>query len=141
MGENVQVSAVGHNWGAIIAWYFSLFRPDRVKALVALDVPFQPRFPLKKPTDKLRAVYSDDYYIIRFQEPGEMEAKFASVGTKTVLKKFLTYRDPGPLMIPTDKGFAPNGPITLPCWLSEKDIDYYTTKYEKTGFTGGFNYY
>ncbi|KAF6176740.1 hypothetical protein GIB67_031551 [Kingdonia uniflora] len=30
----------------------------------------------------------------------EMEAEFARVGTKTVLKEFLTYRDPVPLMIP-----------------------------------------
>ncbi|OVA13439.1 Alpha/beta hydrolase fold-1 [Macleaya cordata] len=136
-----KVFVVGHDWGAVIAWYLCLYRPDRVKALVNLSVAFTPRNPSRKPIATLRSVYGDDYYIIRFQEPGEMEAEFARVGTKTVLKKFLTYRNPGPFMIPKGKGFAPNGPITLPSWLSEEDINYYASKFENKGFTGGFNYY
>ncbi|KAF6176739.1 hypothetical protein GIB67_031550 [Kingdonia uniflora] len=136
-----QVFVGGHDWGAVIAWYLALFRPDRVKALVALSIPFLPRFPSQKPTDRLRATYGKDYYIIRFQVPGEIEAEIARAGTETVLKKFLTYRDPCPFMIPKHKGLAPDGPITLPCWLSEKDLNYYTRKYKETGFTGGLNYY
>lgn len=31
--------------------------------------------------------------------------------------------------------------ISLPSWLSEEDIDYYASKFKKTGFTGGLNYY
>ncbi|PIA61309.1 hypothetical protein AQUCO_00300685v1 [Aquilegia coerulea] len=136
-----QVFVVGHDWGAIIAWHFCLFRPDRVKALVNLSVPFQPRNPSRKPIQSLRAVYGNDYYIIKFQEPGEMEAEFARVGTATVLKKFLTYHNPGPLIIRRDKGFAPDEVITPPSWLSEEDVNFYARKYEQKGFTGGFNYY
>lgn len=29
----------------------------------------------------------------------------------------------------------------LPSWLSEEDIEYYASKFEKSGFTGGINYY
>ncbi|MBA0633305.1 hypothetical protein Godav_001927, partial [Gossypium davidsonii] len=32
-----KVFVVGHDWGAIIAWYLCLFRPDRVKALFNLS--------------------------------------------------------------------------------------------------------
>lgn len=62
-----QVFLVGHDWGALIAWYFCLFRPDRVKALVNMSVPFPPRNPAVRPLNNFRAVYGDDYYICRFQ--------------------------------------------------------------------------
>lgn len=62
-----QVFLVGHDWGAVTAWYFCLFRPDRVKALVNLSVAFRPRSPTRKPVESLRALFGDDYYICRFQ--------------------------------------------------------------------------
>ncbi|XP_026444968.1 uncharacterized protein LOC113345407 isoform X2 [Papaver somniferum] len=135
-----KVFVVGHDWGAVMSWYLCLFRPDKVKALVNLSVAFTPRFPFVRPLTVLRAIYGDEYYMLRFQ-PGEMEAEFARVGTETVLRKFLSYHTPAPLKIPRDKGFAPEGQPTLPSWLSEEDIQYYTSRYEKSGFTGGFNYY
>ena len=52
-----QVFLVGHDWGAIIAWNFCLFRPDRIKALVNTI----------NPVDGLRVVFGDDYYVCRFQ--------------------------------------------------------------------------
>ncbi|KAI3910030.1 hypothetical protein MKW92_050117 [Papaver armeniacum] len=136
-----KVFVVGHDWGAIISWYLCLFRPDKVKALVNLSVAFTPRRPTMKPLDALKAMYGNDYYILQFQEPGEMEAEFARVGTETVLRNFLTRHSPAPLMISKDEGFPTNVAITLPSWLSEEDIRYYTSKYEKSGFTGGCNYY
>ncbi|KAI3901846.1 hypothetical protein MKW92_031254 [Papaver armeniacum] len=136
-----KVFVVGHDWGAVMSWYLCLFRPDKVEALVNLSVAFTPRIPFVRPLTVLRAIYGDEYYMIRFQEPGEMEAEFVRVGTETVLRKFLSYHTPASLKIPRDKGFAPEGQPTLPSWLSEEDIQYYTSKYEKSGFTGGFNYY
>ena len=61
------VFVVGHDWGSLIAWHLSLFRPDRVKALIALSVLFNPRNPSRKVISTLKAVYGDDYYMIRFQ--------------------------------------------------------------------------
>lgn len=31
--------------------------------------------------------------------------------------------------------------LELPPWLTENDIDYFVTTFEKTGFTSGVNYY
>lgn len=73
------------------------------------------------------------------QEAGQIEDEFGQIGTKTVLKNILTYRNPGPLYLPKDKAF-PETPITLPSWLSEQDLDYYATKYDAGGFTGALNY-
>ncbi|ONI21405.1 hypothetical protein PRUPE_2G063500 [Prunus persica] len=42
--------------GAVIAWWFCLFRPDRVKALVNMSVAFSPRNPKRKPVDGIRAL-------------------------------------------------------------------------------------
>ncbi|GMP60841.1 hypothetical protein CsSME_00023543 [Camellia sinensis var. sinensis] len=138
-----KVFVVGPDWGAIIAWALCLYRPDKVTALVNMSVVFTRRSPKWKPLAALHATYGNDYYICRFQEPGEIEAEFAEMGTKRVLKNFLTYRNPGPLFLPKGKGFgdSPDTPIALPSWLSEEDVDYYATKYEQTGFTGGLNYY
>src|SRR5512132_4374599 len=33
----------GHDWGAPVAWYAALLRPDRFRAAIALSVPFTPR--------------------------------------------------------------------------------------------------
>ncbi|BBG93119.1 alpha/beta-Hydrolases superfamily protein [Prunus dulcis] len=98
-----KVFVVGHDWGAFIAWYLCLFRPDRVKALVNMSVAFLPRNPQRKSLESLKAVYGDDYYICRFQEPGVIEAEFAKIDTARVMKEFLTYRNPGPLFLPKDK--------------------------------------
>ena len=62
-----KVFLVGHDWGAIIAWYFCLFRPDRIKALVNLSVQFFPRNPEISFIERFRAVYGDDFYMCRFQ--------------------------------------------------------------------------
>ncbi|KAA8548954.1 hypothetical protein F0562_000638 [Nyssa sinensis] len=115
--EQDKVFVVGHDWGAFFAWHLCLYRPDRVKALVNLSVAFIPRNPTMKPLEGMRALYGDDFYICRFQEPGDIEAEFAKVGVKGVIKKLLTYRTP------------------------EEDVDYYASKFEQSGFTGGVNYY
>lgn len=77
------------------------------------------------------------------QEPGRTEAEFARIPTALVIKKFLTYHDPGPVIVPKEHGFAasPDKEITLPSWLSEEDINYFAGKFDKSGFTGGLNYY
>lgn len=137
-----QVFLVGHDWGATIAWHFCLLRPDRIKALVNLSVNFRPRNPKVKPIDGLRAVFGDDFYICRFQEPGEIEADFAQTGTRALIKKFFSSRDPRPPCIPKETGLRgiPE-PSELPSWLSEEDANYYASKFDQTGFTGGLNYY
>ncbi|XP_071702399.1 epoxide hydrolase 1-like [Rutidosis leptorrhynchoides] len=138
-----KVFIVAHDWGAVMAWALCLYRPDKVKALVNLSVPFSPRNPKYKPVDALRALYGDDYYIVRFQEPGEIEGEFEVWGTERVLSDFYNFRTPGPLFLPKGVGFgtSPNDPINLPWWFTKEDLEYCSSKFKKTGFTGGLNYY
>ncbi|OIV95091.1 hypothetical protein TanjilG_21481 [Lupinus angustifolius] len=138
--ENVYL--VAHDWGALIGWYLCLFRPDRIKAYVCLSVPYMPRNPNVKPVDGMHAVYGDDYYICRFQEPGKIEAEFAKADTEEIITTFLTVRKPGPPILPKEGiRSTPNVPNTLPSWLTKEDITYYASKFNKSGFTGGLNYY
>nr|GMD73923.1 bifunctional epoxide hydrolase 2-like [Ipomoea batatas] len=141
-GED-KVFVVGHDWGAIIAWHLCLFRPDKVKALVNLSVHFFRRDPQQDLVEIMRDMYGDDHYVVRFQVPGEIEAEFAPLGVKTCLRDFFTYRKPRPLYFPKGEGFSANtdGSTALPIWLPEEDLDYFVSRYEKTGFTGGVNYY
>ncbi|CAI0467288.1 unnamed protein product [Linum tenue] len=120
-----------------------LVAPDKVKALVNMSVLFNPRSPNRKPLPTLKAFLGDDYYVCRFQEPGVIEAEFAELGTERVLKEFFAYHTPAPLYMPKGKpfGHSQDAQIALPPWLSEEDLKHYTDKFEKTGFTGGLNYY
>ncbi|KAL0376424.1 UNVERIFIED_CONTAM: Epoxide hydrolase B [Sesamum calycinum] len=153
-----KVFVVGHDWGAFIAWHLCLYRPDRVKALVNLSVAFDPGIP--------RRIFSNDYELLSesiialkdlsmaiseeftrlvieillyLQEPGEIEAEFANIGVKEVVKNFLAFRTPGPFYFPKGKGFGYSAERAP--WLTEEDLDYYVSKFEQTGFTGGVNYY
>ncbi|XP_047268234.1 epoxide hydrolase A-like [Capsicum annuum] len=118
------VFVVAHDWGAIIAWHLCLFRPDKVKALVNLSVHFFPRNPHMNPVEGFKALYGEDHFISRFQ-----------VSPCT--------RDPSPFYFPEGKGLdaIPDAPAALSSWLSEEELDYYASKFEKTGFTGPINYY
>uniref|UniRef100_A0A7N0TAG2 soluble epoxide hydrolase n=1 Tax=Kalanchoe fedtschenkoi TaxID=63787 RepID=A0A7N0TAG2_KALFE len=138
-----QVLLVGHDWGAIIAWWFCLIRSERVKALVNLSVPFLRRHPVKKPVEIFRGLLGDDYYVCRFQQPEEAEGEFARAGTEKIIKKFFASRDPLPPVVPKAIGFGVSrkSQRPLPSWLSIEDLNYYVSEFDKSGFTGGLNYY
>lgn len=73
-----------------------------------------------------------------------MEAEMGAVDTAYLFKNILTMRKTGPPIFPKGEygtGFNPDTPETLPSWLSKEDIAYYVTKFQKTGLTGGLNYY
>lgn len=78
------------------------------------------------------------------QVPGEIEAALEPIGIRNLMKIFLISRNPGPLFFPKGQSFInPDAipSIVLPSWITEEDIDYYVSKFEKTGLTGGINYY
>uniref|UniRef100_A0ACD5XV43 Uncharacterized protein n=1 Tax=Avena sativa TaxID=4498 RepID=A0ACD5XV43_AVESA len=135
-----KVFVVGHDVGAQVAWHLSLLRPDRVRAVVALGVPYFPRAP--SPATELFAAYGDGFYITQFQEPGRAEKAFARYDVATVLKKFysleldLLAAPPGVEVI----DFFEASPSPLP-WMTDEELGQYADKFRKSGFTGPLNYY
>jgi pimeloyl-ACP methyl ester carboxylesterase len=139
---------VGHDWGAIIAWYCALLRPDRIRGVAALSVPYFPRMPFSLLTG-LRTFWGERAYMQYFQEPGVAEKEFEADIRATVRRVLWGFSGdapnmPAPGIVPEDGGFldlALDPPDMLPAWLTEADIDVYVAEFEQSGFTGPLNWY
>lgn len=138
---------IGHDWGAPTAWATALFHPDKVRAVGGLSVPFMPRSPVA-PMAMLRMLFAGQFfYQLYFQEPGVAEAEFEK-DIKGGLRKFLVMAggetDLTKLPPKTEHddllSNLPN-PKSLPAWLSEADLDFYTGEFTRSGFRGPINYY
>ncbi|TVU22434.1 hypothetical protein EJB05_32128, partial [Eragrostis curvula] len=138
-----QVFVVGHDWGAIVAWQLCLLRPDLVRALVNLSVAYHPRSPDMSPLQAVRAACGEDHYMCAFQKPGLAEAEFARNDLRYEFRMMFGMRAAAPLILAKGKSFfeSLDSDGTCPAWLSEEDTSYYADTFEKTGFTGGLNYY
>jgi pimeloyl-ACP methyl ester carboxylesterase len=66
---------VGHDWGAPVAWYAALLRPDRFRGVIGLSVPFIPRLPTR-PTSMMPQSRDALFFQLYFQSPGIAEAEF-----------------------------------------------------------------
>lgn len=139
---------VGHDWGAPVAWHAALFRPDRFRAVIALSVPFRPRAN-QRPTSLMPITADSQFYQLYFQEPGFAESELERDPRATV--RAMLYAASGDAsgssagigMVPHGGGLlqALDAPPSLPHWLSESDIDVYAGEFQRTGFTGGLNWY
>ena len=147
--EEEQAVIVGHDWGGPVAWNAALMRPDRIRGVVGLSVPYIPRGPVNFLT-AMRSLLGEGFYMVYFQQPGIAEAELER-DVRTTMRKCL-YSASGDA--PADRAEAqpvvPQGggfldimldPETLPAWLTEQDIDFYTSEFERTGFSGGLNWY
>ena len=144
-----QAVVVGHDWGAWIAWDAALLRPDRIRGVVGLSVPYRPRGPVSMLT-AARSVLGEGFYMAYFQPPGVAEAELER-DVRTTMRMLLSTasgdapagRAEAPLVVPQGGGILDIflDPETLPSWLTERDIDYYTSEFERTGFGGGLNWY
>jgi pimeloyl-ACP methyl ester carboxylesterase len=130
LGEQSAVF-VGHDWGASVVWQLAVLDPPRVRAVAGLSVPFVPRAPAP-PMPILRRHFGDDFYIAWFQQPGVADEALARDVRRTLTtSRVWTSRwaeddgeDPGP-----------------PSWMSAAELAVYVEAFERTGFTGGLNWY
>jgi len=153
------VVVAGHDWGAPVAWYAALMRPDLFRAVACLSVPFTgPIGALPEGID-VNALMAQtagpdrDYYRLFFQEPGTAEADLEA-DIHSSMRGFLysisgdALRN-GDISEPFD-GHFPAGetltnqfvsPTELPSWLTEEDLNFYVEEITRTGFRGGLNWY
>lgn len=146
LGEKEAV-VVGHDWGAPVAWHSALLRPDVFRAVTGMSVPYAPpgRVDLLSSLEKAGIT---TFYMQYFQTPGVAEAEVERDVRDSLLRIYHSASGDAPEGI----GFStllPGGglldrapaPATLPAWLSEQDLDYYTGEFQRAGFRGGFNWY
>lgn len=147
LGERTAV-VVGHDWGAPIAWHCALLYPERFRAVAALSVPYTPRPPLP-PTQLFKMAFPENFfYILYFQQPGVAEAELEA-DVRRSLRLFLyaasgdAPRDMSFWQKPKESKFLDGlpEPASLPAWLTQEDLDYFVSEFERTGFRGGLNRY
>jgi epoxide hydrolase A/B len=152
LGER-QAVLVGHDWGAPVAWYTTMLRPDRVRGVAGLSVGHQPpgagglfTGPIP-PVTAIREAVGERFYMLYFQEPGVAEAELGA-DPRTTVRRFLTSAAgdaavPWQPVLPPDGGFLDtiSEPERLPDWLTEPDLDVYAAALERSGFAGPLNWY
>ena len=134
LGER-SATFVGHDWGAIVVWALAILHPERVAAVAGLSVPFLPRAPAP-PIELMRRALGEDFYIVQFQQPGLADVALARDVRRTLLMLLTSWS----LRI-SDWDGEGGAPPPLPSWLSEEELAVYVEGFERTGFTGGLNWY
>ena len=136
--EVEQAVVVGHDWGSFVASHVALFRPDRVRGVCLMSVPYQPRGDLSI-VERIRTTDPEGPfgYMLAFQEEGIPEllldpdpgGSLRNIHWKTCGQ--WADVDPG-------DGSVPDG---LPDHLSEAELENYARAFARSGFRGGANYY
>ncbi|KAL0398637.1 UNVERIFIED_CONTAM: Bifunctional epoxide hydrolase 2 [Sesamum radiatum] len=127
-----KVFLIGKDFGARIAYIFSLVHSGRVSGIITLGVPFVP--PTQTTVHKHLPQGS---YISRWQEPGRAEADFSRFLCKTVIRNIyiLFSRNEVPTAEENLEVMDIVDPSTpLPPWFTEEDLATYASLYEKSGF-------
>ena len=141
---------IGHDWGAPIVWNSALIRPDRVRAVAGLSVPYL-GVPKRSFMDLVDTVFTSQgkfFYQAWFQEVGSPEAELEADPRDGLRKFYYAISGDAP------DGTWPNNkvhgqslleglvdPEPFPAWLTNADLDYYVAEFERSGFRGPINRY
>nr|WP_280460478.1 alpha/beta hydrolase [Nocardia carnea] len=139
---------VGVDFGAALLWELGMRAPERVRGLMVLNNPFAPRSP--KPPGYYWAKMAERHFLHMqyFQEPGVADAHLAEQPREFLSRVYYAlsgdyhYLDvwqnpPGMRYIDA----LPQAPQLPWPWLPEAEFDVLATEFERTGFTGGLNWY
>jgi pimeloyl-ACP methyl ester carboxylesterase len=138
----------GHDWGGFVAWAMPVLHPERTAGVIGVNTPYM-AFPT---TDVLRALVGgqdEKLYILWFQKPGVADPVLHA-NTRLLFERLMVGG-----VSPADAaarmardGFDMNPfrrladfePAGTPL-LSADELDVYVQSFERTGFTGGINWY
>jgi pimeloyl-ACP methyl ester carboxylesterase len=133
---------VGHDWGAMVVWSLTALHPNRVNQVICLSLPYPARG--ERPwLEFMEEVLGNEYYFVHFnRQPGVADAVLDE-NTERFLRNLyrrnepLQAPQPGNAMIELALTDSPPGePL-----LSADELAVYVAAFEKTGFTGGINWY
>jgi pimeloyl-ACP methyl ester carboxylesterase len=103
-----------------------------------------------RPTEAMKQMAGEkQFYQLYFQEPGKAEPELEADVRKTMLMWLYSLSsDALPdkrwrFLFGKSETLLDIGPVpeTLPAWLTEADLDFYTEEFKRTGFRGGLNWY
>ena len=141
---------VGHDWGGTVAWMMPLLHRERVAGVIGVNTPYFPR-PSAAPISLMRMMYGDNYYMVHFQQPGVADAALAR-DVRRVFTRMMRAGVPQEEFRETVRQKAGPGMHNMielierdacagPPLLSEAELQVYVDTFERTGFTGGINWY
>lgn len=141
----------GHDWGGFVVWMMPLLHPDRVAGVIGVNTAFIPRAPAP-PIGILRQMRGDDNYVVAFQEPGVADAILRRDVEKTFRLFFRADRMSAAefAALPSDApqrnfellaALQAEVPADAELIVDDEDLRFYVDTYERTGFTGGINWY
>jgi pimeloyl-ACP methyl ester carboxylesterase len=130
LGEDPAVF-VGHDWGANVVWHMAILHPGRVRAVAGLSVPLVPRS-AALPMPIMRRHLGEDFYICWFQKPREADRALAKDVRRTLTTSRVWTAEWA-----AEESWTPK----LPRWMTEEELAVYVREFERTGFTGGLNWY
>ena len=141
---------VGHDWGGFVAWGMPVLFPERCAGVIGVCTPYTP-FPS---LEFLQMMFGDDpeqMYMMWFQEPGVAESVLDSRARLMFEKLSVQGIDPAVLAelgVARESGFNFNPfidleglPTVAPSVLTEEDLEFYASTFERTGFRGPVNWY
>jgi pimeloyl-ACP methyl ester carboxylesterase len=141
---------VGHDWGAPIVWNSALIRPDRVRAVAALSVPYGgvPQRSLREIYEQVFTARGRFFYQHYFQDVGVAEAELEADPRATIRRFYYAISGDAPDGTwPSDKVVGDSllhrlpDPDPFPAWLTEADLDYYEGEFRRSGFFGPLSRY
>jgi pimeloyl-ACP methyl ester carboxylesterase len=88
--------------------------------------------PPAAPLEIMRSHFGEDFYIVWFQEPGVAEAALERDVRRTLLT---------PAVWNPEWAARTGEQPDVPAFMTEDDVAVYVSEYERTGFSGGLNWY
>jgi pimeloyl-ACP methyl ester carboxylesterase len=149
----------GHDWGGIVVWQMALRHPKRVAGVIGVNTPFMPRSPAD-PIVIMRKRFGEAMYIVNFQKRGEADAVLGADVPRTI---DFFMRRPAPGTAAPGKGLSGSDEAgdaaesnfafldafrawdptadPRPRLLTAQEAAAFVESFERTGFTGGINWY
>jgi pimeloyl-ACP methyl ester carboxylesterase len=145
----------GHDWGGIVVWQMALRHPDRCAGIISLNTPFMPR-PPADPIEIMGRRMGEEMYIVHFQKPGEADAILADA--RRTMSCFMKKPPEGQ---PRSAGMASERKEGDPsvfalvrqieaydaakdprgAFLTDDEFEAFVESFNRSGFTGGINWY
>ena len=140
-----QAVVVGHDWGAPVAWNTALLRPDLVRGVVGMSVPFLPPGPVDILT-ALDLTVGPHHYQRWFQ--GDAATEELDADPRRGLLAFYGALsghdgDPHDLVLGEGRSLLDALPAVdePPPWMTDEHLDHLVESFTASGFRGGLNWY
>lgn len=150
---------VGHDFGAPVVWNLALRAPERVAAVAALSVPYDFDYygrggrteAALRPSEAFALAAREGFlHAHYFQREGPADAElnarpreflrrlYWALGSRGDYLRCRQHPSAGSGYLDTLPDDAP--PLPWP-WFTGEDLDFYAGEFQRTGFSGGLNWY